>query len=165
MMNVLFLSMIRGLWQKRGQNKASGTMTFSHSSFAREKRSLYHEAWVEALKHKWIESQKYGYDLGEKAIHDWYRLYWYRFCRLKQLEHLEGKQIWKEFNQEQFGLFPVLKQRGDQIAIQIMNHVAEFKENLEIIFWAGHSGLPLNQVTSLLTSIDVNSAQLNPPHF
>ena len=139
-------------------------MTSPSSSYGHEARSVYHEAWIEALKHKWIESQKSGYDVGSSAIHNWYNLYWYRFCRLKQLEHLEGRQPWKEFDQSQFGLFPQLKQRGDFLSLQIMEHVTQFKENLDIIFWAGHLNLPLNQVVSLLSKINVNSAQLNPDY-
>lgn len=32
----------------------------------------YNEAQVEEIKrHKWIESEKAGYDLGEQAVRDW----------------------------------------------------------------------------------------------
>ena len=37
-----------------------------------EKSSVYVEGELEALKYKWIESEKAGYDIGfERALLDW----------------------------------------------------------------------------------------------
>jgi uncharacterized protein YjaZ len=33
----------------------------------------------EILKHKWIESEKAGYDLGDKAVWDWVEKYAHEF--------------------------------------------------------------------------------------
>jgi hypothetical protein len=33
----------------------------------------------EILKHKWIESEKAGYDLGDKAVWDWVQKYAHEF--------------------------------------------------------------------------------------
>jgi uncharacterized protein YjaZ len=33
----------------------------------------------EILKHKWIESEKVGYDLGDKAVWDWVQKYAHEF--------------------------------------------------------------------------------------
>ncbi|MBF0523714.1 MAG: hypothetical protein HQK56_01310 [Deltaproteobacteria bacterium] len=34
----------------------------------------------EIQRHKWIESEKVGYDLGEKAVMDWVQFYAERFA-------------------------------------------------------------------------------------
>jgi hypothetical protein len=33
----------------------------------------------EILKHKWLESEKAGYDLGDQAVWDWVEKYAYEF--------------------------------------------------------------------------------------
>ena len=38
--------------------------------------SVYDEAIREADRHKWIESQKRGRDLGVQALRDWFHNYW-----------------------------------------------------------------------------------------
>src|SRR5690606_22090768 len=60
-----------------------GVMSASHAVMADvvQEVSLYEEAHAEALRHKWIESQKHGRDLGDWAIRDWYRRYWRLYCR------------------------------------------------------------------------------------
>ena len=40
---------------------------------------ILHEELVEILKHKWIESEKAGYDLGDKAVWDWVQKYAHEF--------------------------------------------------------------------------------------
>ena len=49
---------------------------------------------VEAMRHKWIESEKAGHDLGEIAIRCWVHEHWHGFLRAKWLEHLEGKTFY-----------------------------------------------------------------------
>jgi hypothetical protein len=41
----------------------------------------------EILKHKWIESEKAGYDLGDQAVWDWVKNYAFEFR-----EYWEGKK-------------------------------------------------------------------------
>lgn len=41
----------------------------------------------EILKHKWIESEKAGYDLGDQAVWDWVKNY---ACEFR--EYWEGKK-------------------------------------------------------------------------
>jgi hypothetical protein len=40
---------------------------------------ILREELVEILKHKWIESEKAGYDLGDKAVWDWVQKYAHEF--------------------------------------------------------------------------------------
>ena len=40
---------------------------------------ILREELEEILKHKWIESEKAGYDLGDKAVWDWVQKYAHEF--------------------------------------------------------------------------------------
>ena len=124
--------------------------------------SLYEEALREAERHKWIESQKRGRDLGDHAIREWYRLHWPQYCRFRRLEHLRGSCRWAEFNDEPFGhLFSLIVQ-GDLLADRILDRIYAGYENLGIINWAIDWGLPIDRVLDILAQIDVNRARLEP---
>ena len=123
--------------------------------------SLYAEAVKEAERHKWIESQKQGRDLGEAAIRDWYRNYWGRFCRWRRMEHLQGTRRWREFGDDDFGHLHVLIITGDLLVDRILDRVYAGHENLCIINWALCWGLPMERVLRILAQLDVNRAHLD----
>ncbi len=123
--------------------------------------SLYDEALQEALRHKWIESQKRGCDLGENAIDEWYDRYWSAYCRFKRIEHLEGLRCWREFGSEDFGNLYTLIVQGDLLADRILDRYFAGHENLDIINWAIDWGLPLNDVVGVLVQLDMNRARLD----
>jgi hypothetical protein len=130
--------------------------------------SLYEEGQREAERHKWIESQKQGKDLGQSAVDDWYRRYWPIFCRIKCLEHLHGNCPWHEFEQTDFGMIGRLFLDMDPLLAKILDHAQNGKENLDIIVWAIDSGEPTVRVCEILEQLHLNRAQLhpkNPPHF
>src|SRR4051812_36825629 len=52
----------------------------------------------EALRFRWIESEKPGHDLGEAAIRRWVRCHWRGYLRARWLEHLQGKRFWVELD-------------------------------------------------------------------
>ena len=124
--------------------------------------SLYDEAVREAERHKWIESQKQGHDLGQHAIREWYRVHWLPYCRHKRLEHLQGRQCWQEFDDNQFGQLYSLLVAGDLLLDRILDRVYANMENLDIINWAIDWGLPLDRVVNILSQLDVNRARLDP---
>lgn len=70
---------------KQSQEKVSGSDLVKRSSLYRE----YQAEREEILKHKWIESEKAGYDVGfERALTDWimhHRSHW----RKTRLQHLQ----------------------------------------------------------------------------
>ena len=68
------------------------------------KQSVYRHCTQEMLRHKWIESQKVGYDLGEAAIRQWVQLHWTGYLRARWVEHLQGKCFWYELTQCDYGL-------------------------------------------------------------
>ncbi len=124
--------------------------------------SLYDEGWREAERHKWIESQKRGRDLGESAVHDWYQRFWTRYCRSKCLEHLAGSRIWKEFDPGDFGLIESLLVEGDLLLELILDRAHSGWENLDIIRWTRDWGLPMERVIAILEQLDLNRARLEP---
>lgn len=124
--------------------------------------SLYDEAALEADRHKWIESQKRGRDLGELAIREWYQLHWPQYCRFKRLEHLRGSRRWREFSDEPFGCLYTLIVQGDLLADRILDRVYAGYENLEIINWAIDWNLDIERVLDILAQLDVNRARLEP---
>ena len=130
--------------------------------------SLYVEGLREALRHKWIESQKCGQDLGDSALTDWYRRYWPIFCRLKCLEHLSGSCHWSEFAPEDFGLIGTLILKEDLLLEMILDRASAGCENLSLLIWAQDWGMPMERVLDILEQLNLNQAQLepmDPPRF
>src|SRR5258708_20786964 len=69
-----------------------------------EKSSVYLDGEQEALRYKWIESEKAGRDLGEAAIRRWVQNHWWGYLRARWLEHLQGRRFWVELDRGDFGL-------------------------------------------------------------
>jgi hypothetical protein len=123
--------------------------------------SLHEEAFKEAERHKWIESQKHGRDLGDHAFHEWYFLHWGRFCRVKRLEHLKGQQRWREFEHHNYGQLASLTLQGDLLVDRILDRFDDGQENLDIIKWAHDWALPIPRVIDVLVQLDMNRARLD----
>ena len=124
--------------------------------------SVYDEALREAERHKWIESQKQGRDLGELAIREWYRKHWRLYCRYRCMEHLQGQRRWREFGEDQFGHLFTLLVSDDLLVDRVLDRVYAGHENLEIINWAMDWGLPVARVVEILSWVDVNRSRLDP---
>ena len=125
-------------------------------------QSLYDEARREAERHKWIESQKQGRDLGDHAIRDWYHNHWRGYCRCKRLEHVRGHRRWDEFEDQTFGQLHSLIVTGDLLVDRILDRIDAGLENLDIIRWAHDWGIPVLRVLGVLEQVDVNRARLEP---
>lgn len=124
--------------------------------------SLYEEAHHEAERHKWIESERHGFDLGEGAIRDWYHRHWPRYCRQRRLEHIRGMRLWREFGDEAFGSVYSLIITGDLLADRILDRIDAGHENLGVVNWAIEWGMPIDRVIDILGQIDVNRSRLDP---
>ncbi len=144
---------------KSGAPKSGFEMDYETSTSG---PSLCEEAFREAERHRWIESQKQGRDLGDLAIREWYRVHWPQYCLFKRLEHLQGSRRWSEFGDEQFGHLSSLIVAGDPLVDQILDRVYAGHENLGIINWAIEWGLPIDRVLNILSQLDVNRARLEP---
>lgn len=124
--------------------------------------SVYDEAIREADRHKWIESQKRGQDLGVQAIRDWVNTYWHDYCRFCRLEHIEGKRQWREFGDDSFDNLSRVRIPNDVLFNEIIDRIRSGDENLGIIVWAQCSGEPVERVLEILAVVDVNEARLEP---
>jgi hypothetical protein len=119
-----------------------------------------HDRSVEAAKrHKWIESEKAGRDLGESAIRCWVREHWNGFLRELWLEHLQGKTFWIELDHDDFGLLQRAFQ-GSPLFNQILGRLIAGQENLDILNWAIDDNLPMEEVFVILEELDVNSRRI-----
>lgn len=124
-----------------------------------EKYSLQDEGWEEADRHKWNESEKAGYDLGEEAIRDWVRKYWNGFLRAKWLDHLYGRKFWIELDQVDFGILR-RKFQDSRLLAPILDLLVNGGENLNVIDWAIDENHPMDEVHEILVALHVNSVRL-----
>lgn len=121
--------------------------------------SVYDLAWQEAYRHKWIESEKLGRDLGAAAIKDWSRRHFKRYSRWCHWLHLTGQQCFREFPPLQFN---TVKDPCDDVERQVVHRYWDGQEILEI-YWCAHgSGWPIERVSVVLLSLGVNEARLSP---
>jgi len=116
----------------------------------------------EALRFKWIESERAGFDLGEEALKRWVRLFWKDYLRARLIEHLEGRVFWAELDRDDFGLLKNSFQDDPSLLDRIVDRLRCGDENLEIICWAHDGGMPMCRVKAILESIDINARRLEP---
>ena len=125
-----------------------------------DKCSVHVESEQEALRFKWIESEKAGHDLGEEAIRRWVREHWWGYLRARWLEHLQGRRFWVELDRGDFGLLQKRFHDNTLLLDRILDRLKERQENLDIINWALDWGLNLNDVRDILQALDINSRRL-----
>lgn len=125
-----------------------------------ETASVYAEADREALRYKWIESEKAGFDLGEAALRRWVRLHWYGFLRARWLEHIRGERFWVELDRGDFGLLQRKFHDKTLLLDRILDRLMDGRDNLDIICWAIDSGIPMPRVIEILEALDINSRRL-----
>jgi hypothetical protein len=113
----------------------------------------------EAQRHKWIESEKAGRDLGEWAIRCWVRHHWNGFLRDRWLEHLHGRKFWIELDHNDFGLLQRAFQ-GSPLIDPILHLLKAGKENLDVLNWALDHDLPMVEVLEILEALDINSRRI-----
>ena len=125
-----------------------------------EKASVYVDGEQEALKYKWIESEKAGCDLGEAAIRRWVQCHWWGYLRARWLEHLQGRRFWVELDRGDFGLLQRRFVDESLLLDRILDRLKEGKENLDIIVWAQEWGIAVDPVLEILEALDINSRRL-----
>lgn len=111
-------------------------------------------------RHKWIESQKAGRDLGKMAVDDWIERYWKGWTRSKLMEHFYGWRCWGAFDEEDFGLLirsSVEHHVPHHVLEQIGGILAQGGENLDVINWALSSDQVLEEILWVLDRIDINA--------
>jgi hypothetical protein len=121
--------------------------------------SVHDQGEQEAKRHKWIESEKAGRDLGEWAIRCWVREHWNGFLRARWLEHLQGRTFWIELDHNDFGLLK--REFQDSLLIEeILRRLKAGQENLNVLIWAIDNGLPMKDVLMILEALDINSRRI-----
>jgi hypothetical protein len=121
--------------------------------------SVHDRGAIEAQRHKWIESEKAGRDLGEWAIRGWVRSHWNGFLREKWLEHLEGRTFWIELDHDDFGLLQREFRDSDLIG-EILGRLKAGQENLDVLNWAIDHDLEMQEVLEILETLDINSRRI-----
>jgi len=121
--------------------------------------SVHDRGEEEALRFKWIESEKAGRDLGEWAIRCWVREHWNGFLRARWLEHLQGRTFWIELDHNDFGLLQRAFQDSELID-EILSLLKVGKENLNVLNWALDNHLPMEEVLQILEALDINSRRI-----
>ena len=125
-----------------------------------EKCSVYIDGEQEALKFKWIESEKAGCDLGEAAIRRWVQCHWWGYLRARWLEHLQGKRFWVELDRGDFGLLQRRFHDNTLLLDRILDRLKSGQENLDIIICSIDWGVPAEPVVQILEALDINSRRL-----
>jgi hypothetical protein len=125
-----------------------------------EKSSVYADCEQEALRFKWIESEKAGRDLGDSAIRRWVQKHWWGYLRARWMEHLQGKRFWMELDRGDFGLLQKRFTENELLLDRILDRLKEGQENLDIILWALDWHVPLPSVREILEVLDINSRRL-----
>lgn len=125
--------------------------------------SVRAHSWDEALKFKWLESEKAGYDLGEEALKRWVRQFWKQYLRARVIEHLEGRIFWSELDRNDFGLLQNAFQDDSHLLDRIVDRLRCGDENLEITCWAVDLDIPCCRVNRILESININARRPEPP--
>ena len=124
---------------------------------------LFDEATREAERYKWIESEKAGRDLGDRALQDWHRSYWRSWCRERWIEHLRGDTFWEELDRDDYGLLQRQFHDNLELAERIVERIKQGGENLDIIQWANENDYDTTTVLEVLKILDINSRRLAPP--
>ena len=125
-----------------------------------EKMSVYVDGEQEALRYKWIESERAGRDLGEEALRRWVKEHWWGYLRARWLEHLQGKRFWVELDRVDFGLLQRRYQEDSDLLDRILDRLKSGKENLDVILWALDFGIPMDRVLAILESLNINACRL-----
>ena len=120
--------------------------------------SLYEVAVREADRHKWLVSERHGCDCGHSAWSEWWDKHWPHFCRHRRIEHVCGKNQWREFEDDAFGRFYDQVVAGDLLMDRILDRVAYGWENLHFMWWVQDWELPTERVIEILEVVNINTA-------
>jgi len=125
-----------------------------------EKCSVYADSYLEAVRFKWIVSEKAGCDQGDAALRRWVQQHWRGYLRARWVEHLQGGRYWVELDKGDHGLLQ--RRFQDQVLLldRILDRLKTGQENLDVILWALDWGISLKAVREILEVLDINSRRL-----
>lgn len=123
-------------------------------------KSIFEEASREAYRHKWIESEKAGYDIGDGAIEDWHRNFWHHFVRERWIQHIRGEIFWRELDNNDFGILHKEFADSRELCDAIVSMLEKGGENLDIIQWAIDTRQDMDTVLHILGRLDLNAHRI-----
>lgn len=123
-------------------------------------KGIFEEASKEAYRHKWIESEKAGYDIGDVAIEDWHRRFWHKFVREHWIQHIRGEVFWRELDNDDFGILKKEFADSREESDAIVTMLEKGGENLDIVQWAIDNGKDMKIVLHILGRLDLNAHRL-----
>src|SRR5438045_7440394 len=118
-----------------------------------EKCSVFVECDRELERHKWIESEKAGRDLGEVAMRGWVKKHWWGYLRARWIEHLHGQRFWLELDKNDFALLKNCFLDKAILLDRILDRIKAGQENLDIILWALDWAIPFEDVCEILSAL------------
>jgi hypothetical protein len=119
-------------------------------------KSLFERARAEANRYKYLESEKAGHDLGQRAIDDWHRRHWTIWLRHRWLEHLMGVTCWEEFEPESFGRLIPLFQAHRKLLDRVAEMARRGAENIDVLTWAAGQHVDIDLVVRMLIELRLN---------
>lgn len=124
-------------------------------------KRIYEEAEREAHRHKWIESEKAGYDKGDSAIEEWHREFWNQFVRERWIQHIRGEAYWYELDNHDFDILNKEFADCQDLCDTIVSKLEKGGENLDIIQWAVEDGQDVDTVLRILGRLDLNAHRIS----
>lgn len=118
-------------------------------------KSLFRRALLEAERHRYLQSERAGQDVGPEAIDQWHRHYWTLWLRHRWLEHLLGDVRYEEFEAEQYGQLRRLF-GSCRLLDEVVEKVRQGAENIDVLVWAAGAGRDLRAVVRMLVEMRVN---------
>lgn len=125
-----------------------------------EQYSIFDAASTEAYRHKWLESEKAGYDMGDSAIEDWHKRYWHAFLRERWVQHIKGVAFWRELDNGDFNIMNTEFADCKPEADAILARIEQGAENLDIIQWAVEENCNMDVVLRILSRLDLNAHRI-----
>lgn len=115
----------------------------------------------EALDHKWLESQRFGEDLGLLPVRAWCLRHWQTFQRFRRIEHLFGERMIKQFPAAEFGIWRGYARTEGTPFDLVLGAFECCMENLEFVEWARGMRLANDDSYSFFTALDPNCVRMD----
>lgn len=122
---------------------------------------IFDSGLVQALEHKWLESQRYGEDLGMLLVRDWCQRHWRTFQRFRRIEHLFGERRYHQFPIAEFGVWSGQVREEGSLFDFVLGAFECGMENLEFVNWARLQRLPQDEAYDLFTVLDPNCVRMD----
>jgi hypothetical protein len=124
--------------------------------------SLFAAGKQEAKKHRWLESEKAGRDLGDAPERQWVKKHWWSFLRYNWINHIQGVCQCSELHPNDFGLLLRRRFQAQHLLQPILDRLKQNQENLDIIQWVLSENILMADVLEILEALDINRVRLSP---